>query len=100
MKDLRQETIESIRKIINEAEAMKNAYFFQSPGNAGARRSYEKKHSWPRVIWMDGKDMYTAEYHVSCSCSNVYAAGIYTKNGKKTTLLAIKNSLKRLEAQA
>ena len=92
--------IAAIRKVIESAEEMKNAYFFTPPGNASGRRSYEKKHSAPRVDWIDGKDEYSAEFSVSCSCSYVYASGIYTRNGKKTTLTAIRNSLKRLEANA
>ena len=94
------ETIKKINEIITEAAAMKGCYFWQSPGSAGARRSYEKKHSHDEITWTDGKDTYTAEYSVRCSCSNIYATGTYTKNGKKTTLLAIKNSLKRLESLA
>ena len=87
-----------ISAIISEAEAMRNAYFWSSPGSAGARRSYEHQHSHPAVEWQDGQDNYTAEYTVSCSCNNIYAYGTYTKNGKKTTLTAIKNSYKRLIA--
>ena len=91
------ETIKSIESIINEAEVMRNCIFFTSPGSASGRRSYERKHSHPLVTWQDGKDIFTAEYTVSCSCRNVYASGEYTRNGKKTTLTAVKNSLKRLK---
>ena len=91
-------TINQIKSIIDVAEKMRNAYFFKSPDTAGFRRSYERKYSRPEITWNDGKDIYTAAYSVSCSCRNVYAYGTYTKNGKKTTLTAIKNSLKRLES--
>lgn len=37
---------------------------------------------------------------MSCSCRKVYATGYYTKDGKKTTLTAIKNSYKRLTDEA
>ena len=86
-----------ILAIIQEAENMKNAYFFNPPTSASARRSYEKKHSHDEITWIDGKDTYTAAFYVSCSCKNVYAHGSYTKNGKKTTLTAIKNSYKRMK---
>lgn len=94
------EIIAAIRAVIDSAEEMKNAYFFSPPGNASGRRSYEKRHSAPRVEWTDGKDEYSAEFTVSCSCANIYARGDYYKNGKKTNLTAIRNSLKRLEANA
>ena len=83
--------------IIEEAENMRGAYFFLPPTNAGGRRSYEKYHSHGPITWQDGKDTYTAEFSVKCSCSNVYASGTYTKNGKKTTLTAVKNSYYRLK---
>lgn len=89
-------TIEAVKAIIEEAEAMKNAYFFKPPMNASSRRSYEKRHTHETVSWEEGGHQYTAAYEVSCSCSNVYAAGCYTKDGRKTTLTAIRNSLKRL----
>lgn len=89
-------TITAVQAIVNEAETMRGAYFFQSPGNARSRRWYESNHSHPEVRWTDGKGTYTASYTVSCSCRNVYASGTYTKDGKKTTLTAIKNSLNRM----
>lgn len=91
-------TLQEIAAIIAEAENMKNAYFFTPPGAASARRSYEKRHSHGPVTWQEGGHEYSAEYSVSCSCRKVYAAGTYTKDGKKTTLIAIRNSYKRLKA--
>lgn len=89
--------IELIESIIAEADRMKSAYFFTPPTSAGERRSYEKRHSHPLVEWTEGGHTYTARYDVSCSCKNVYASGEYTKDGRKTTLTAIKNSLKRMK---
>ena len=92
------ETIDAIKAIIDEAEAMRSAYFYNPPAYASSRRYYERKHSHDIVEWIDGTDTYTAEYTVQCSCKNVYAHGYYTKNGEKTTLTAIKHSLARVEA--
>ena len=92
------ETINAVRAIVKEAEAMRGAYFFRSPGSAGSRRSYERYHSHEEVRWVEAGHEYTAEYVVSCSCANVYAKGVYTRDGSPTTLTAIKNSLKRMEA--
>ena len=89
--------IAKIAAIINEAETMKHAYFFKSPTSAGGRRSYEKYHSHDTVEWEDGGHTYSARYTVSCSCANVYARGEYTRDGKPTTLTAIKNSYNRLK---
>lgn len=89
-------TLGQISEIINEAERMSKAYFFRAPSSAGARRSYEKYHSHEEVTWTEGGHEYTARYEVSCSCANVYAKGYYTKDGKPTTLTAIRNSYKRM----
>ena len=91
--------INSIESIVNEAEAMKTSYFFHPPVHASERRSYEKKHTHPKIEWDEGGHHYTAEYTVTCSCKNVYAFGEYTRDGKKTTLTAVKNSLKRLKGE-
>ena len=85
-----------VKDIIDIAYRMKNAYFFQPPKQASARRSYEKYYSRDLVEWTDGKDVYTAKFTVSCSCQNVYAKGEYTKNGNPTTLTAIRNSYNRI----
>ena len=97
MTNTNKEITAKIEAIINEAENMKNCYFWNSPATASARRSYEEKHTHEEISWTDGKDTYTAEFVVICSCKNIYAQGRYTKNGNKTTLTAIKNSLKRLQ---
>ena len=94
------ELIAALNKIVQEAAFMKNAYFFTPCGNASGRRSYEKWHSVPEITWTEGNNTYSAEFITKCSCKNVYASGIYTKNGNKTTLTTIKNSLKRLEGSA
>lgn len=91
------ELIAALNKIIQESNYMRNAYFFTPCGNASGRRSYEKWHSVPLIEYDEGNNHFTAEFTVRCSCKNVYASGIYTKNGNKTTLTTIKNSLKRLE---
>lgn len=92
------ELITKIENLIETAHKFKSAYYWASPGNAAGRRSYEKKWSIPEFQWEEGGHQYTAEFTVSCSCSSVYAYGTYTKDGVKTTLTAIKNSLKRLAA--
>jgi hypothetical protein len=94
-----QEIIQALRGIVTEADSMKNAYFFTPPAGAGGRRAYEKKHSHATIEWEEGGHAYSAAYTVRCSCKNVYTDGAYTRDGKKTTLTAIKNSLRRMEAE-
>ena len=93
------EIIKSIKNLIDTADKCKNAYFWKSDSSAGGRRSTEKKYSVPEIKWTEGGHEYTAEYVVNCSCAHVYAYGKYTKDGEKTTLLAIKNSFKRMSSE-
>lgn len=92
-----QELINAIEAVVDTATYMRNAYFFNPPQSSGARRWYEEKHSAEFVKWEEDGNVYTAEFVTECSCKHVYACGYYTKNGKKTTLTAIKNSLERLK---
>ena len=93
---MNKELTKKITAIVNEADAMRNAYFFIPPCNAGGRRSYEAKHSHDAITWEESGHIFTAQYDVKCSCKNVYAYGTYTRDGKKTTLTAIRNSLRRM----
>lgn len=89
-------TLASIAAIIDLAQEMKSAYFFQPPTTARSRRAYEDAHSIPTVEWDEAGRHYTAEFTTQCSCHNVYAKGRYTRDGKQTTLTAIRNSYRRL----
>ena len=91
------DTITALENLVRDAEYMKNAYFFTPPGHASERRSYEKKHSHSLVTWTENGHEYSAKYDVECSCRNVYARGTYTRDGKHTTLTAIRNSLNRMK---
>lgn len=91
-------TIDKIRDMIQQAERLKGVYFWRPSPSSAARRSTEKRESRPKISWTDGKDTYTAEIIVRCTCSHTEAVTIYTRNEKKTNLTAIRNSLKRLEA--
>lgn len=92
--------LHQIEKIIETAKKFKKAYFWTPSASAGARRSYEKRHSCPKIEWDENGHHYTAEYTITCSCRNIYTFGIYTKDGEKTTLTAIKNSYKRMAEAA
>lgn len=96
---MRKEIIEKIEAVVNMAEDMKNAYFWHGVGNQSQRNYYDKKHSVDMVEWEEGDHTYTAEFTTRSSRDNIYAKGHYTKDGNKTTITAIRNSLKRLKAE-
>ena len=90
------DTISAIAAIIDLAEDMRYAYYYIPTYIARERRAYEDAHSIPAVEWDEGGRHYTAKYTTTCSCSNVYAKGTYTRDGKPTTLTAIRNSYRRM----
>lgn len=94
------ETINAVRSIVKQVEKFKGCYFWQPEKLAGVRRSMEKRESRDTVEWTEGGHTYTARFDVECYCSHTEAKGTYTKDGKKTTLVAIRNSLKRMEVNA
>ena len=94
------EVIAAVHGIVSESERMRGSYFFRPPANAYGRRRYEQEHSHAPVTWEESGHVYTAEYNVYCSCNNVYARGTYTRDGRTTTITAVKNSLKRMESAA
>lgn len=91
-------TIAKIQAVVDCADEMRSAYFWAPPATASSRRWYEEQHSADLVEWEEGGRRYSAEFVTSCSCRNIYARGYYYRDGAKTTLTAVKNSLKRLEA--
>lgn len=93
------ETIHQIRALIAVADHYRNAVFMTPSATAGGRRYEERLGTVPYFEWEEGGHKYTVCYEVTCSCTHVYARGYYTRDGKKTTLTAIKNSMKRLEAE-
>lgn len=92
------DTLHQIDTLLTIAQRHKNSYFWTPPGHAAERRAYEKRNSVELITWEEGGHEYTAEYTVSCSCKNVYAYGNYTRDGKRTTITAIRNSYLRMLA--
>ena len=95
----RVETIHSIRALVAVADHYRYAFYMTPSSLAAGRRWEEKRGTVPEFTWTEGGNKYTDCYKVVCSCAHVYASGYYTRDGKKTNLIAIKNSLKRLEAE-
>ena len=93
------EIISAIESIIATDEKFKDVYFLKPPANARGRRLYEEQHSIPFFVFEYNGIEYTCEYRISCSCSNVYAEGVYTRNGNITSLRTIKNVLKKMKAE-
>ena len=63
----KEEVIQAVSDIVEEAERMRNAYFWTPPQRASSRRWYENKHSYPKVTWEEGGHTYSAEYSLSIS---------------------------------
>lgn len=88
-----------LEELIQIAEKCKNAYFWTPEQSASMRRSKEKYYS-RQVEWTEGGNEWYAETVMEQSCHNVYFHTNYTKNGKKTNLTAVRNSLKRMKGEA
>lgn len=93
------ETINLLKKLVATADYYRYAFYMTPCVLAAGRRCEEKQGTVPEFSWTEGGHKYTACYKVICSCAHVYANGYYTRDGKRTNLTAIKNSLKRLEAE-
>ena len=88
--------INEVENLITTADKFRSSFFWTPPATATARRSYEKRYSIPAFRWEEGGHSYAASFSVSCSVRNIYAKGEYYRDGKKTTLTAIRNSLRRM----
>ena len=95
----RVETIHSIRALLAVADFYRNAIFLIPPSWSLGRQQEETRGYIPEFSWTEGGHRFTASYSVCCTDKRVIARGYYTRDGKKTNLTAIKNSLKRLEEE-
>lgn len=91
------ETMNAVYDILRQAGKFVNVYWWRPVKNAKARRAMEENESRPLVEWDEGGHHYTARYDVICTCGHIEAKGWYTKDGKKTNITAIRNSIKRIE---
>lgn len=95
----RAETIAQLHALIRSADHYRNAIYMTPPAVAGGRRYEERRGTVPYFEWTEGGHKFAACYKVVCSACHIYARGSYTRDGEKTNLLAVKNSLKRLEQE-
>ena len=95
----KKDVIARIEDLLMVVDKCRNAYYWKPASSSSSRRWSEKNNSIPEFSWTEGGDKYTAEFVYKESCNHVYAYGVYTRNGKKTTLTAIKNSLERLRGK-
>lgn len=85
-----------LEMIVDTATKFKNAYFWHGRGNSSQRQSYDEYYSIPEKTFVYNGIEYSVEYRVTSTRNNVYANGIYKRDGKKTTLTAIKNVMKKM----
>lgn len=90
-------TVADVKDILAQAEKFRNVYFWRPEPSAGCRRSMERRESRPTVEWYESGHHYSARFDVFCTCSHTEAKARYTKDGKRTTAVAIHNSVKRME---
>lgn len=93
------ETIHKIRALIAVAEHYRNAFYMPVPLTMNECIQEEIRGAVPYFSWFDGNTKFTACYIVKCKYNHIFAEGFYTRDGKKTNITAIKNSLKRLEQE-
>lgn len=90
-------TISELERLEYEVDRMRFCYFWGGEGNRKMRDSYEKRHSVPEIEWWEGGQHYTAEFVVDCHYSYTATHSYYTRDGEDTTLIAVRNSLKRMK---
>ena len=90
------ETITALASLIDDAETLRSCYFWHAPTSASQRRASERRYTHDEIAWTEGGHDYTAALYVRVSCRNWYARPEYTRDGRKTTLTAIRNSLTRM----
>ena len=95
----RSETIALLKHLVVIADHYRGSFYMIPSSLSAVRRWEEKQGTVPEFTWTEGGHIFTACYKVTCSCTHVYASGYYTRDGKKTNITAIKNSLRRLEAE-
>jgi hypothetical protein len=95
-----QNTVKQIEEFLSTSNYLRNAFFWSPPKNAAGKRSMENRYTIPEFTFTYGKDIYTCELSVSCSCSNVYVTKTITKNGKITNITPVKNVLKKMLVEA
>lgn len=93
------ETIHKIHALISVAEHFRNSFYMPVPLTMNEVIQEEISGTVPCFSWWDGNTKFTAFYIVKCKYNHIFAKGFYTRDGKKTNLTAIKNSLKRLEKE-
>lgn len=73
-------------------------YFWRGDnGNRAARDWRAQQYEIPEFSWVEAGHTYTAAFSFYQTRNRTIASGSYTKDGKKTTITAIRNSVNRLK---
>lgn len=91
------ETLNAVRDILLQSAKFSRSYWWSSQPTANSRREMERFESRPTVEWDESGHHYTARYDVVCHYSYTEGRGHYTKDGKRTNTIAIRNSANRME---
>lgn len=91
------ETLNAVRDILIQSAKFSRAYWWKPQATANSRRETERYESRPTVEWDESGHHYTARFDVECHYTYTEGKGYYTKDGKRTTATAIRNSANRME---
>lgn len=85
--------------IIGNHEKFKKACFMKGFDTYKERKAFNEKYTVPYTEFDYNGHRYSVQYDVKAYNTGIYVKGTYTKDGKKTTLTAIKNIYKQLIAK-
>ena len=97
-KDEMKKVIATVGQIEKLAYKYRNSWFWTKNGNSSSRSWQESRDRVDCIEWSEGYHTYSASWNVSISRRNVYVHAVYFRDGKKTTLTAIRNSAARIKA--
>lgn len=80
--------IEAIERFISDSKRFKNAYFWNPPLSAKARRCEEKRNSWR---YEDEEIILRVD--ITCTCNNYYFSKEAYIGGKRVTIREVKKLL-------
>ncbi|MBP5673270.1 MAG: hypothetical protein J6X49_12845 [Victivallales bacterium] len=83
--------LDELEKLLLTEKKWAGCYVWRNVPNRHTRDWLAKKNTCPEIVWQIGKQTYSAEYRIDSNSHGYLSYGIYTKNGKKTTLTAIKS---------
>lgn len=89
--------VAEVEHLVERAEYVKYAWFWDGGNGNRSQRESRGEYLSAYAEWEEGGHKYTADLTVTQSRANTFVYRDYYKDGKKTNLTAIKNSLMRMQ---